>query len=216
VSLPAGLPAPVARWLADVPELDDDVDATGTGAAHQIVVGRSGAWLPLTWSLRLRPAKLFVWEASVRVLGIRKVRAGEEYVSSRGRLTAGRHVHEGDQIDRAEQALLWFWTLAVTPWAAARHPSVIWEAAGPSAARVLFPYQSEVLEALLAFDEDTGLLRRFETRRYELRAGFPRLWSAELDAYRDLASTRVPSRLAFCWDGEPSTRLTLEMLASRA
>lgn len=160
----------------------------------------------------MRPARLFSWEAVVRVLGIRKVRSAEEYVSSRGRLVAGRRLFESEQIDRAECALLWAWTLALAPDAALRHSGVAWEAAGATDARILFPYESEVLEARLAFDDASGFLRRFETRRFELRAGYPRAWSLELGQYREMSGVSVPASLIAAWEDEPQVRLELERI----
>jgi hypothetical protein len=192
-----------------VADVSGDIDATGGGAIHQALVGRSGAWFPLTWTLRLRPAKLFAWDAKVRVFAIRTVRSAEEYVSSRGRLVAGRRVFDGEQIDRAEYALLWAWTLALAPHAVARRPDVMWEREEPAAARIIFPFEQEMLEARLGFDEHTGLLRRYEARRFEPRAGYPRQWALELDDYRELGGRFLPTELAWAWDGEPTMQLQL-------
>ena len=214
MSLPAGLPTPVARWLSLVGEetRTGDVSASGTGTIHQAVAGRMGIRLPLTWDLRLRPGRFFTWEAVIRAFGIRKVRSAEEYLSSRGRLIAGHRVYESEQIDRAQYAFLWAWTLALAPALAARESSVGWEAGDRSSARILFPYESEVLEATLRFDEGSGFLRRFETRRFELRAGYPRLWSAAFTEHREIGGITIPTSIVTAWEDEPVIRLEVERI----
>ena len=214
MSLHAGLPAPVARWLSILGEEahTGDISASGTGTIRQAVVGRMGTRLPLTWDLRLRPGRFFTWEAVIRAFGIRKVRSAEEYLSSRGRLIAGHRVYESEQIDRAQYALLWAWTLALAPARSARASSVGWEAVDPSSACILFPYASEILEATLRFDENAGFLRRFETRRFELRAGYPRLWSAEFTEHCEIDGATVPASIVTAWEDEPVIRLAVERI----
>ena len=169
-----------------------------------------GTRLPLTWDLRLRPGRFFTWEAVIRAFGIRKVRSAEEYLSSRGRLIAGHRVYESEQIDRAQYALPVGLDAGVGAGLVARESSVGWEAVDPSSARILFPYESEILEATLRFDEDSGFLRRFETRRFELRAGYPRLWSAEFTEHREIGGITVPTSIVTAWEDEPVIRLEVE------
>ncbi len=210
----AGLPEPVARYLAALGSRPaaTELAFSGSGAIHQALVGRAGLWLPLRFEARLRPGRSFVWQATARVVGIRR-RAVEEYRAGRGRLAAGGRSLEGESVDRAEYALLWAWSLALAPAESARVTGVSWERVDDGTARMLFPYGAETWEATLRFDPATGLLSRFETKRYELRAGFVRAWAMELDGFADLNGRLAPTGVRMLWEEDPVTRLELEELA---
>ena len=206
-----GLPDAVNRHLEAVDARQDvtAVSCAGTGSIHQAIVGRAGMWLPLTWELQLRPARSFAWHARTRVAGVLRRRLSEEYRAGRGQIATGSRRLEGDALDRTEYALLWAWTAALAPAAAARVTGVTWERLDASTARMLFPHGSETWESTLRFDPATGLLRRFETKRFELRAGFVRSWAAELDGYREFDGIVAPARVTMAWEDDPAVRLEL-------
>ena len=148
-----------------------------------------------------------------RVAGVLRRRLSEEYRAGRGQIATGSRRLEGDALDRTEYALLWAWTAALAPAAAARVTGVTWERLDASTARMLFPHGSETWESTLRFDPATGLLRRFETKRFELRAGFVRSWAAELDGFADLNGRLAPTGVRMLWEEDPVTRLELEEVA---
>jgi hypothetical protein len=188
------------------------VSCAGTGSIHQALAGRRGLWVPLTWELELRPGRSFVWQAAARIARIRNLRTSEEYRAARGRLTAGKRILEGDAVDRAEYTLLWAWTAALALGTAARLTGVTWERADEFSARMLFPFGPETWESTLRFDPATGLLRTFETKRFELRAGFVRPWTLELGAYCELGAITAPTAVSMAWEGAAMTRLDLRLL----
>lgn len=84
-----------------------------------------------------------------------------------------------------------------------------------SRGRLIAGRESEIFEARLSFDDTSGFLRRVETRRFELRAGYPRAGSAELTSYSETGGMTVPTSIATAWEDEPALRLQLDHMELR-
>ena len=211
--LPAGLPAPVRRYLEAVgAPAPAYVEAGGPGAIREALVGRHGTWLDLAWELQLVPGRELAWRGSGRAFGLMRIRVVEELRDGRGRLAIGKRVVDGPDVDRAQATLLWAWTLALAPGHALDRSDVTWEPHGPVGARVLHAHGTELLESLVRFDGESGLLRCVEARRWELAARRTRSWTLELDDWRELGGRLAPGAAVASWEGEPALRLTLTRL----
>jgi hypothetical protein len=196
--------------VARAREAVQSVSLGGRGSIHQPLLGRRGAWLPLTWEAQLLPARAFVWRGRVRLLGVPLLRGSDEFRSGRGRFVMGRRTVEGDGVDRAEYTVLWAWTLLLVPEPTLARADVSVEQVGTGRARVLFPYGTETWECTLGLDPASGLLNRLDTHRVDIRTGHPRRWSVEVESYRPEAGRAVPAALLTRWEEDPALRLRID------
>jgi hypothetical protein len=186
-----------------LPQATALVQASGDGGSRQGL----GFWLPLAWEVHVVPARDFVFLARARLARIPLGRTGDELRDGHGRFRVGRRVVDGDVVDRSQHAALWAWTLVLAPASALRRTDVFVESAGDDRARVAFPFRSETWECSLAFDRETGLLRRLDTHREEIATGRSLRFAIEVEQWRARDGRPTPARLLTRWDDVPAFRL---------
>jgi len=217
------LPPVVQRWLqrsgleGKIPPAVVRLKQTG-----RLRTTPSGNWMPFTAEQYFdlnRPS--FVWQADVRMLPMIHLSGRDKFRNGEGEmliklLASVDVVNEGHTVPMNTGTMLRF--LGELCWfpAAALHPYLRWEAAGPNAARATLSYQGTEVSGLFTFTPE-GDLRSFEALRYY--GGGPDArqypWRVEAMGYHTFHGYRIPHQNRVSWqlpEGE-FTWLELEITA---
>jgi hypothetical protein len=116
---------------------------------------------------------------------------------------------DGDAVDRSLWPLVWAWTLLLAP-ESADAGGASFETVDATTARALLPFRSEMWDATLRFDGETGLLARFETHRADPVTGAPLRFGLDVRGHGTIDGHPVPRELHADWAGLPVLRLTIE------
>lgn len=213
--VPAGLPAPVARYIEvacgdRIPVIDS---AVLTGRMTMRIKGLS---LPGRWRFVHEVGTGYRHYMEVTVFG-RTVTTGEEwYVDGHARLNLPGGVVENDpKVDRAANLGMWGEYL----WL----PSVLaqgqWQPIDDDCARLVVP-QADGPDQLVAwFDPETGLLDRFEAMRWrDSGDSEPLRWVCRNHAWTRFAGIGVPAVSSVQWgdQSQPWLRMSIDDLVWNA
>ena len=211
VPLPAGLPAPVARYYQviageQVPRLTSAVITTR---------GRL-RFAGITFPARLR----FIHDAGqgyrhyieATIFGYPLMKVNERYLDGRGRMELPMGVIENEpKVNMAANLGLWgesIWlpTIFVTD------PRVCWEAIDDTTARLVVPCGAKEDTFTVSFDPETGLIAWMEAMRYRDATDTEKIpWRLEPLAWSEYHGLLIPSSAAVTWADEGTPWLVLEI-----
>lgn len=202
---PNPLPEPVKKYL-DVLYPDgipspSSIVAWGRGriSAHLRIFG--SVWLPLSWSLFLKPGETYLWRVNITWFMRSFLRGGDLFRDGHGLYKMGKDELESEYIDSSEFTILWIYTLTYAPFALATLPNLSWQNIDSRSVwlTVSGPDQS-AYDFKLLFDEK-GALYKVETRRAASRDGKRLDFSAAIQQMLSSGSSkeRLP-KLKNAWE----------------
>jgi hypothetical protein len=215
VALPAGLPAPVARFFEGIhgKHLPGVTSAVISGRGRMRIAG-------ITFPARFRFTHVagegYRHYIELTVFGLPVMRVNETYVDGRARLELPFGVTENEpKVDRAANLALW----AESVWLPAlfvTDPRVRWEPVDDVTALLVVPFGSLEERFVVRFDGASGLPRFLESMRYkDADSERQSLWINELREWGSVGGHTVPVVAAVTWyeDGQPWTVLEVEDVA---
>lgn len=219
VPLPAGLPAPVERWLAghygsQLPVIESVV-VTGRARMRPF-----GVWLPA----RFR----FIHDAGRGYRHyIEATWAGRPLLAVNERYLGGRALMElpvvggsrGPELDQAANMGMWAELAMAAPAVLVTDPRVSWQSVDDQTALFVFPLADARDELVARFDPDSGALRSLEGWRHRSAGpGAAILWVAAVTPGPVIGPSRLPAIGTATWadQGEPWASFTTEELVVNA
>lgn len=160
-------------------------------------------WIPISWTLYLRPGQEFIWRAHFTWFRSTKMTGGDEWRNGRGRFLAGETRTENENMDRGEATALWLYSLAFTPAALFLDPRLGWEAIDEDNLLMRQPYGEETWEYHLHMQPHNGPITRIDTRRTASRDGQNIPYHLELAQHRSFGAWTLPGHVAAAWNDEP-------------
>ena len=211
VALPAGLPAPVERFMTtlygdQVPVIDTAV-ISGRGRMRV-----AGVTFPARWRFSHVTGSDYRHHIELTLFGRPVMNVDEWFIEGHARLDLPVGISEGPNIDQGANLALWaeaIWMPAV--WVT--DPRVRWEPVDDARATLLVPFGGEEEVVTVDFDPDTGLLRRMRSLRFKGEQDTQRtVWINEVEAWGELDGHPVPRRADVTWadEGTPWARLRTE------
>ena len=201
VPLPDGLPAPVERFYRLV--YGDQIPVYHSA----VMTGRGSVrFMGVTMPARLRFTHLsgqdYRHYIETTFYGVPLLKVNERYVAGQSRLELPFGVVENDPgVNSAANQGLWGETFAY-PAYLLTDPRATWEAVDDHSAVLHVPYGDGEQVFTVAFDPQSGLVKRFETLRYrDEKLGSVRWWG-DFIYKADSAASPVPEKLAAVWEDE--------------
>jgi hypothetical protein len=204
------LPPPVAAYLrASLTEGQAPIRSVRLAQAGEFRVGGlEGEWSPfeaMQYSLATRPG--FLWDATIRMGLINRVRVRDAYVDGHGLTQAklmsllpmadasGRRELDAGALHRYLAEAAWFPT-ALLPGA-----GVQWKAIDHRAALASVSDCGLTVSLQFHFNEDNEIARIYTPGRYREVRGRYKLtpWEGRFDHYRSIAGMRVPGHADVAW-----------------
>jgi hypothetical protein len=211
--VPDGLPVAVRRWLSggdhSIPAPASLV-AWGRGSivSHLPLIGR--IWLPLSWTLYLKPGSSFIMENRVTWFRRRMIHGGEEYRDGKGVYSLGREILNKPFLDETERALAWLYFLWLSPGSLFSLPTVQVNEQNGAIFVTLAQPDKNVLIFNLEFSPDTGTLQTITTTRRGSGTGIEFPYVVTLSQPRPVGeSGTFPSHFVGEWDHEVVIKLEL-------
>lgn len=215
VDLPAGLPAPVARYYQvtcgeQVPVIESAV-ITGRGRLR---------FRGLTFTSRFRfthnAGRDYRHYIEATVLGYPIMKVNEYYLDGQGRMELPFGVIEGEpKIDMAANLGLWGESIWL-PSIFITHPRVHWETIDDTTAHLVVPFGDQEDIFTVTFDPQTGLLQTMFTMRYREADDEEKIpWRIEAQGWDTFHGLIIPTPMAATWmdEGKPWAVFTLEDVA---
>jgi hypothetical protein len=213
VPLPAGLPAPVARYYRQlygdrVPVIES---AVISGRAIMSPVG--GVKIPARFRFYHRAGHDYRHQFEMTWFGRAFGAGNEQYVDGQSRLVLPFGLSDqGPQIDQAANLSLW----AEYVWAPAvlvTDPRVRWEPVDEETALLVVPFGAAEQTFVARFDPDSGRLHMLESMRYkDSKSVAKTLWLNESSNWRTVGDYEIPATGAVTWfdQGKPWAFFTVE------
>ncbi len=215
IPLPAGLPAPVARYYKAIASdrLPVIKSAVLTGRARIRIRG-------LTFPSRFR----FIHNAGQgyrhyiesTVLGFPVMKVNEYYLDGKGRMELPFGMVEGEaKIDMAANLGLWgesIWLPSI--WIT--DTRVRWETINGTTALLVVPFGDQEDTLTIFFDPDTGLLQMMEAMRYREATDEEKIsWRIGILGWQTFQGLRIPTSVSATWmdEGTPWAIFNAEDIA---
>lgn len=200
VPLPAGLPAPVARYYRltygeTVPVIETAV-LTGRGTMRPF----AGLTFPVRFRFIHDVGRGFRAYFELTAFGLPLMRVDEHYVAGRFRQagTPAGVVDSNLQLEQGAATRLWAEYLAFFPAALLTTPGARWEPLDDTTAVLAVPFGDQTERFVVRFDPATGDLRHWEVMRYKTADATARtLWidGMWLDDGRPWAQWNIENRV---------------------
>jgi hypothetical protein len=219
VPLPAGLPAPVARYYRTITSA-----SLNTSVGEQIPVIETAVitargtvrFAEITFPARLR----FTHDAGqgyrhyieATFFGKPLLKVNETYLDGQARMALPVGVIENEpKVDMAANLGLWGES-AWLPSIYLTDPRVRWQAVDETTARLIVPFGEEEDSFTVFFDGETGLIRRMEALRYREATDTEKiLWWFEPLGWAEFQGILVPSPGTVTWADEGMPWLIIEL-----
>ena len=205
VPLPAGLPAPVERYLQVV--YGDEIPLVET----VIISGRAtltinGITLPSRYRFTHNAGQDYRHYIEATIFGLPLLKVNEKYVDGHSLFVMPFGTLEDDP-NTNQGANLALWAEAVWfPAIWATDERVEWQEVDDVSAMMHIPYEDETESILLRFDPETGLLTYLESMRFAGDKDQQKsLWVNEAQGWKEVDGYLVPEPAAVTWyqDGKP-------------
>lgn len=215
VALPAGLPAPVARFYERIygDRLPVVTSAVISGRGRMRIAGIN---FPARFRFTHVAGEGYRHYIELTVFGLPVMRVNEAYLDGHARLELPFGVTENEpKVDRAANLALW----AESVWLPAlfvTDPRVRWEPVDDVTALLVVPFGSLEERFVVRFDGASGLPRFLESMRFKDQdSERESLWINELREWGSVEGHTVPVVAAVTWyeDGRPWTVLEVEDIA---
>lgn len=212
VTLPADLPAPVARYYQTIMGENVPVIETAvlTARGHLRFTG-------ITFPARVR----FIYEAGqgyrhyieATFFGYPLMKVNERYLDGQARMELPTGVVENEpKVDMAANLGLWGESLWI-PSIYVTDPRVRWQAIDDNTARLIVPFATGEDSFTVAFDAETGLIQSMEALRYrDPDADAEKIpWLLEPIAWTQFHDVLIPAHSSVTWADEGAPWLVLEV-----
>jgi hypothetical protein len=174
--LPAGLPAPVARFYRQtygeqVPVIRSAV-ITGRGTLRL-----SGITLPMRFRFTHDAGRSYRHYIEATVFGLPLLKVNEYYVNDQERMVFPWGVQEGNpKLDQGGNLGMWAEMLRWLPASLLTDPRVRWEPVDDETALLVVPFKEQQERFVVRFDKMSGQIRYWEVMRYKDGSGEKTLW----------------------------------------
>ena len=210
--LPAGLPAPVARFYRMV--YGERVPVI----ASAVISGR-GTMRPVA-GITFRARFRFIHDAGrnyrhyfeTTIFGVPVMKVNEYYVDGKGRMELPWGVEEGEKTDQGANLSLWAEKAATLPATLLTDARVRWEPVDDATALLVVPFGAAEERFVARFDPPTGRLWMLESMRYKSATGSKTLWINQSSGWAALGGYTLPTVGSATWgdDGKPWLVFTVE------
>jgi len=212
VELPAGLPAPVARYYKTIVEgqvpIIESAVISGRGKLRV-----KGITFPARFRFTYIAGQGYRRYIEATVFGYPVMKVNEWYLDGKARMELPVGVIENEpKIDMAANLALWGEAVWM-PSILITDARVRWEAVDDGTARLVVPFGDEEDAFTVAFDRQTGLIRMMEAMRYREATDEAKIpWRNELLGWQSFHGIEVPSLVATTWldEGAPWAMWTIE------
>lgn len=201
--LPPGLPPPVERFYRRlyggcVPVLRS---AVITGTARMRLGGLS---FPGRFRFTHDAGRGYRHYIEATLFGLPLMRVNETYLGGKARLELPFGMTEGEpKVDQGANLALWAETAFWLPAVLVTDPRVRWEEQDDSAAVFVVPFGEAEERFVARFDEETGLLRLLEARRYKGPSSKTKTpWRCEAREWADVGGNIIPTAGSLTWANE--------------
>lgn len=198
VPLPAGLPAPVARFYRDLYGETVPVPASAV-LSGEATLRLRGVTVPARWRFVHDVGDAYRHEIDVTWFGRPVLRVDERYVGGRGVMRLPFGTESGPAVDQG--AALALWAEAVWfPSALVADPRVRWSEVDDETALLRVPVGDGHATLVARFDPDTGALATLEGMRYKGAAATAKtLWIARVAAWGEVDGQPTAVRTQVRW-----------------
>lgn len=173
--IPVGLPEPVMHFLETLyPEglpSASSIVAWGHGriTSHLRIFG--SVWLPLSWTLFLKPGDAYLWRVNITWFMRAFLRGGDLYTDEHGLYKMGNDVLESEFIDMSEFTILWIYTIIFAPFTLANYPNLKWQRINEHTVWLTVPGPNQSINNFKLIFDSYGMLHKIETKRAASRDG---------------------------------------------
>ena len=215
VALPAGLPAPVARYyettIGDQIPVIESAMISGRGKLRI-----KGITFPARFRFTHIAGRGYRHYIEATLFGYPVMKVNEWFLDGKARMELPVGVIENEpKIDTAANLALWGESVFWLPSILVTDPRVCWEAIDDTAARLVVPLGEGDGEDTftVTFDPETGLLRTMEAMRYREATDEAKIpWRNEPLGWQTFHGIEVPSPATTTWldEGTPWAVWTIE------
>ena len=174
--LPAGLPAPVARFYRQsygeqVPIIHSAV-ITGRGTLRL-----NGITLPIRFRFTHDAGRSYRHYIEATVFSLPVLKVNEYYVDGQERMMFPWGIQEGNpRLDQGGNLGMWAELLRWVPASLLTNPRVRWEPVDDETALLVVPFNHQHERFVVRFDPASGQIRYWEVMRYKDGSGDKTLW----------------------------------------
>jgi hypothetical protein len=215
IPLPAGLPAPVARYYRlvygeRVPVITSAV-ISGRGTLRPI----AGITFPARFRFTHDAGRNYRHYFETTIFGVPVMKVNEYYVDGTGRMEMPWGIEEGQKIDQGANLSLWAEKAAMLPATLLADERVRWEPVDDATALLVVPFGTAEERFVARFDPATGRMWLLESMRYKSATGEKTLWLNQSSGWATLGGYMLPTIGSATWgdDGRPWLVLTIEDVA---
>lgn len=170
------LPEPFANFLRQkYPEgisPERSIVAWGRGKITAQMRAFGKVWLPLSWTLYLKPGEAYLWRTKINWFTRTFLSGGDLFLNNRGFYKMGSETLESEYIDQSIFTMLWVYSLVYSPYSFANNSDLKWKTIDDHTVWVAVPGTDTTYNDFkLNFNPTTGLLEKIQTKRPASRDG---------------------------------------------